>query len=291
MSDPKALTFSGFTLLVDTNQLLFEGKVVAIEARQLQLLEVLANASPEMVSKQELMDILWPDTIVTEASLSRLISDTRKFLGTLGARRDLITTVHGRGFCLSAEVTQADASTFLHQSAEASGIPVDIEPFHSAVVKPGKRLSPLCLIALTVLSASVIGLVLYMVMAKSEPQHNDYVGTWQVMLQLKVRDSVLNKFGQPVCTDSQRRYDVVIHKDQGKYRLIQPQFTMSLGDDLTQPIVDNLSYQDAGGYVDSELTLYFVSHNRMTGHSQWQFRMTRDSEVICRGDSIFDAVK
>lgn len=65
----------------------------------LQLMTMLIDARPELVSKDALMSALWPDTIVSDWSLARLVSDTRKLLDSTGNRQPLIKTVRGRGFC------------------------------------------------------------------------------------------------------------------------------------------------------------------------------------------------
>ncbi|MCL1037046.1 winged helix-turn-helix domain-containing protein [Shewanella submarina] len=286
----QALNFAGFVISVETNQLFYEGKAIAIESRQLKLLELLAIAYPEMVSKQELMDILWPETVVSEASLSRLISDTRKLLGTLGARKDLITTVHRRGFCLGAEVHLNQLSEELSSTSEPkSAIAAGLTPDTSDAVLLSRR----CVWILSAILLTLLGLIIYLVAFDDEPSQSnqDYTGVWQVILQVQTRESALNSAGKPVCTDTQQRYDVMINKKDDSYYLLQPQFAAQLGPDLSQPVTLNLEYPDAGGYVTTEMTISFTSMNRMKGHSTWEWRVNKGSKVLCSGDSMFDAVK
>lgn len=283
----QALNFAGFEISPETNQLFFEGKAISIESRQLKLLELLAQAYPEMVSKQQLMDTLWPDTVVSEASLSRLISDTRKLLGTLGAKRDLITTVHRRGFCLGAEVSMAEQ---LHDELPPPGTGHQA----SASDNGGVRLTNKCIWILSGIFLLLLGLVAYLLQedeALEQESATDYVGTWHIILQLNAIESAQNSAGNPICGDRQLRYDVVINKRGDSYFLLQPQFTTELGPDLSMPITKQLEYPDAGGYVTTEITLSFLDFNRMTGHSTWEWSLTKDSQVLCKGDSLIDAVK
>lgn len=61
---------------------------------------ILAKASPKPVSKEQLNTLLWPNTIVSEWSIARLISDTRMLLGDDGNQQKYIQTFRGSGFCI-----------------------------------------------------------------------------------------------------------------------------------------------------------------------------------------------
>lgn len=78
-----------------------EGQPVEINERAFRLLQLLSEASPEPVSKQSLSSLLWQDTVVSEWSLFRLISDTRQLLGDDGEQQQLIHTARGIGFYLT----------------------------------------------------------------------------------------------------------------------------------------------------------------------------------------------
>jgi DNA-binding winged helix-turn-helix (wHTH) protein len=69
------------------------------------LLEMLLRSRPAVVSKQQIMDTLWPDCFVSEGSVASLVSDIRAVLGKEGAA--CIRTVHGVGYSFCADVTLA----------------------------------------------------------------------------------------------------------------------------------------------------------------------------------------
>ena len=73
------------------------GVSVPIGSRAFEILEVLVQASGELVNKYHLMDHVWPGAIVEENTLQFHISAIRK---ALGADRGLLTTVSGRGYRL-----------------------------------------------------------------------------------------------------------------------------------------------------------------------------------------------
>ncbi|MDE1182341.1 winged helix-turn-helix domain-containing protein [Paraburkholderia sp.] len=74
-----------------------DGEPVHVGSRAFDILVVLASADGRLVRKDELMDAVWPDTIVEENNLQVHLSTLRK---VLGADRDCILTVPGRGYRL-----------------------------------------------------------------------------------------------------------------------------------------------------------------------------------------------
>ena len=96
--------FDQFELDTLTQSLSYDGKLLNCDERIVRLLLLLIEHAPEHVDKQTLLDTLWPDTVVSDWSISRLISDARKLFKSVGAEYAVIQTLHGRGYRLSAEV-------------------------------------------------------------------------------------------------------------------------------------------------------------------------------------------
>jgi len=78
-------------------ELCLGGQPARLGSRAFDMLSVLLAANGAIVSKNELLNQVWPDTIVEENNLQVHISALRKLLG---ASRDLIQTVPGRGYRL-----------------------------------------------------------------------------------------------------------------------------------------------------------------------------------------------
>ncbi|KWE48285.1 transcriptional regulator [Burkholderia ubonensis] len=97
------------TLSVDFEQrdIRRHGAPLRIGARALDILEVLHRANGSVVSKDDIMDAVWPGLIVEENRLQVHVATLRK---ALGASRDLIKTVPGRGYLLVANPPAADAA-------------------------------------------------------------------------------------------------------------------------------------------------------------------------------------
>ncbi len=98
--------FGDYTFYPANQQLLYKGAKCHLESKMLQLLLILIEARPNLVSKQDLMEQLWPNTVVSEWSLARLVSDTRKLLDDNGKQQSIIKTVRGQGFSFSSEVDE-----------------------------------------------------------------------------------------------------------------------------------------------------------------------------------------
>ncbi|QIQ86905.1 winged helix-turn-helix domain-containing protein [Erythrobacter sp.] len=87
----------GRHVLQPNRQLLLDGKRVTIGPRALAIIGTLAARRGEIVTKDELFEAVWPDTIVEENSLQVHIASLRK---ALGEDAGLIETVRGVGYQL-----------------------------------------------------------------------------------------------------------------------------------------------------------------------------------------------
>ena len=94
------------------------GQAVRMNARGFDLLECLVQAGGEVVSKEALIERVWPGLVVEEANLQVQISTVRK---ALGADRELIETVARQGYRFAVNlVIDASGVTF----SPTTGIPV-----------------------------------------------------------------------------------------------------------------------------------------------------------------------
>jgi TolB-like protein/DNA-binding winged helix-turn-helix (wHTH) protein/Tfp pilus assembly protein PilF len=97
-SGPKPVyEFAPFRLDAGRRQLLRGGVMVPLTSKALDLLVVLVEHRGEVVSKDQLMSDLWPDTVVVEANLTQQISMVRKALGANQEHR-YIATHPNRGY-------------------------------------------------------------------------------------------------------------------------------------------------------------------------------------------------
>jgi TolB-like protein/DNA-binding winged helix-turn-helix (wHTH) protein len=93
---------------LDGRALFRDGCRVALTPKALEILLALVEAEGRIVSKDELMQKVWPDTFVDETSLTSNISVLRKTLSTEGGGRSYVETVPKRGYRFVAPVTLID---------------------------------------------------------------------------------------------------------------------------------------------------------------------------------------
>jgi len=98
------LRFAGFCVLPRARKLLVDGQPIELGSRAFDLLMVLMLAPGFLITKKEIMSRVWPDTVVDESNLKVQMSALRR---VLNVDRDVIKTVHGRGYVFTSEVTGA----------------------------------------------------------------------------------------------------------------------------------------------------------------------------------------
>jgi DNA-binding winged helix-turn-helix (wHTH) protein/TolB-like protein/Tfp pilus assembly protein PilF len=103
-----AYEFGPFRLDVAKLLVLRDGEPVALTQKVFETLLALVENSGRVVSKDELMMRLWPDTVVEEANLTVNISALRKALGEVAGQHRYIATIPGRGYQFVAAVERVD---------------------------------------------------------------------------------------------------------------------------------------------------------------------------------------
>jgi Tol biopolymer transport system component/DNA-binding winged helix-turn-helix (wHTH) protein len=89
--------------------LLFRSEIlVPLNQKSLRALSVLLEHHGRLVTKEDLIFAIWPDTFVEENNLSQCISNLRQALGDGSNRKRYIQTVVRKGFCFVAPVTVLD---------------------------------------------------------------------------------------------------------------------------------------------------------------------------------------
>ena len=114
-------TFAG-CLFDEANWLLtVDGQRVAIESKPLELLRELLLRAGEVVAKDELLDTIWPEVTVVEASLPTAVGKLRRVLGDDRRDKAVIETVPRIGYRLAVpvEVEHPDESA----EATAGAVP------------------------------------------------------------------------------------------------------------------------------------------------------------------------
>jgi len=96
--------FGPFRLDADERLLMRDGRMTPLPPKVFDTLLVLVENSGRIVSKDELMQSLWPDTFVEESNLTQNISQLRRALGDGAAGAQYIETIPKRGYRFVAGV-------------------------------------------------------------------------------------------------------------------------------------------------------------------------------------------
>jgi DNA-binding winged helix-turn-helix (wHTH) protein/Tfp pilus assembly protein PilF len=102
----RILEFGKFRLQLDALLLMCGTDRVEIAPKALQILAVLARNAGCVVSKDDLLDVVWPDTVVEEGNLAVHISALRKALDSHANGNECIQTVPKRGYIFTAAVSE-----------------------------------------------------------------------------------------------------------------------------------------------------------------------------------------
>lgn len=96
--------FGDFQLDPQRRELISEGKPVELGSRSFDLLVLLVRSRGQVVSKNQILDEVWPNLTVDEANLRFQISHLRKKLSEKDASGEYIKNVAGRGYAFVAPV-------------------------------------------------------------------------------------------------------------------------------------------------------------------------------------------
>lgn len=124
MNSPR-YAFGPFVLDPTRRLLLRHGTEVTLTPKAFDLLRVLVESRGEVVSKEQLLEAIWPDTVVEESNLSFQVSTLRKVLGEKRAGSRYVGTIPGRGYQFVAPVEIIVATEVLIE--ETSRETVEIE--------------------------------------------------------------------------------------------------------------------------------------------------------------------
>jgi predicted ATPase/DNA-binding winged helix-turn-helix (wHTH) protein len=111
--------FAGFRLDTANECLWREGRQIALPPRPFMVLRYLVEHAGRLISHDELLDALWPETYVQPQVLRTYMLDLRKVLGDDAAEPRFIQTLPKRGYCFVAVVT--DCSERDHGAEVAPG--------------------------------------------------------------------------------------------------------------------------------------------------------------------------
>ena len=158
----QTISFAEFDLDRVRRRLLRGGETVALNSKTFDLLEFLVERSGRVVTKEEILDSVWPGQFVEEANLSVQISALRKALAENKNDPRFLITVPGIGYKFVADVRD-DTDEIVIERHRIDRIVVDEADSDGQKQLPAAsgRFRWIALAALGLLLLTVLGLVAY----------------------------------------------------------------------------------------------------------------------------------
>ena len=108
--------FGQFRLDVERARLIRDGEIVSLPPKAISLLLILLQHVGRAVEKEELIETLWPDTVVEDSNLTQTVHLLRKAIGKYQDSDIFIETLPRFGYRLIADVRE-----FMSEGEELAG--------------------------------------------------------------------------------------------------------------------------------------------------------------------------
>lgn len=125
MSEKQQINFPPFRLDAEEARLMRGDKVITLRPKSLAVLEFLLLHPGQLVTKEELLNTIWPETDATDASLKACIKEIREALDDDSRSPRFIETAHRHGYRFIGQITDEtepngeDRSARSNESADA----------------------------------------------------------------------------------------------------------------------------------------------------------------------------
>ena len=151
----RSFEFGRFRMNVAERVLLRDGEVVPLTPKVFDILLTLVENRGQVVSKEELMKRVWPDTFVEEGNLTQNISLLRKALGETPGGAQFIETVPRRGYRFVATISEKETETTDFAPVVSAELPA------AAVTSTPNRRTPAFVLAAALVIVGIIGVMYF----------------------------------------------------------------------------------------------------------------------------------
>ena len=141
MADDRLVSFVPFTLDLSHGILFRGGERVFLRPKTFALLQYLVENPDRLVSKEELISAVWPNTRIVDAALKVSIGEIRKALGDSSTKPKFIETVGRKGYRFIAPVSLRLAQANKESLVPFVGRTAELQQLrhHLEITQGGKR--------------------------------------------------------------------------------------------------------------------------------------------------------
>jgi DNA-binding winged helix-turn-helix (wHTH) protein/tetratricopeptide (TPR) repeat protein len=125
LKESRQLRFPPFRLDLDNACLWRRAKAVRLTPKAFAVLQCLAEHRGQLVTKNTLLERVWPETVVGDAVLKVCVREIRKALGDRVDAPRFVATVHRRGYRFIAGVTDSEPRPVRNGAPERSAVGAD----------------------------------------------------------------------------------------------------------------------------------------------------------------------
>jgi adenylate cyclase len=118
--------FEGFTLDVARRSLRAPGHAVHLRPKSFEVLRFLVENADRLVTKEELIKVVWPNVLVTDESLAHCVSEVRRALGD--NKQTIIATTPRIGYRFAAPVLRIATSAAAAPQPAPAEAPASSDP-------------------------------------------------------------------------------------------------------------------------------------------------------------------
>jgi DNA-binding winged helix-turn-helix (wHTH) protein len=101
-----------------------DGQLLPLPPKPFAVLAYLVTRAGQVITKDELLQAVWPEAVVSEGVLKTCMGQIRQVLGETGRSPQYIATVHRRGYRFIAPLTQVDLPRTASTPAPPSALPL-----------------------------------------------------------------------------------------------------------------------------------------------------------------------
>src|SRR5262249_23332076 len=138
MAEKVYYQFGRFNLDSSKKLLITRGESLPLTPKAFDTLLVLVEHAGQVMEKEELLRLVWPDTVVEEGNLTFNIHALRKALGERPSEHKYILTIPGRGYCFVADTRKVSAPESDDSDPPFVHAPPEKMPARSLAVLPFK---------------------------------------------------------------------------------------------------------------------------------------------------------